>query len=63
MGGQAHVPSILRTSILNFMSMEKESYGADFLKKSPPAVSRSGLKRGFLYFIDFHAFRINSIGS
>ena len=24
MGGQAHVPSFLRTSILNFISMEKE---------------------------------------
>jgi hypothetical protein len=28
MGGQAHVPSFIRTSILNFISMEKEFYRA-----------------------------------
>ena len=31
MGGQAHVPSFIRTSILNFISMEKEFYRAEFL--------------------------------
>jgi hypothetical protein len=30
MGGQAHVPSFIRTSILNFISREKEFYRADF---------------------------------
>jgi hypothetical protein len=30
MGGQAHVPSFIRTSILNFISRDKEFYRADF---------------------------------
>jgi hypothetical protein len=37
-GGQAHVPSFLHTSILNFISMEKEFYRAKisrFLEKIP----------------------------
>jgi hypothetical protein len=31
-GGQVHVPSFLRTCILNFISMEKEFQRACFLK-------------------------------
>jgi len=32
MGGQAHVPSFIRTSILNFIAREKEFSRAEVLK-------------------------------
>jgi hypothetical protein len=39
MGGQAHVPSFLRTSILNFISMENEFCRAKFKKNPARGVS------------------------